>query len=170
MKVFVEEQRFKNWVLLSLMITPLVGILVPIIMSKEVPTFNSAEFWSLTLVSFSVVLVFLLILSIKLSTKINEQGIFYRFFPNQCKERFIPWVDIDQCYVTKYNSLRKFGGFGYRKCFWGKNKGLALNVGGKFGIQLVLKSGKKIMIGTQNKVDVTRVLETYSSKIKGNER
>lgn len=169
MKVFVEEQRFKNWVLIILMITPIVGILVPILTSKEeFPAFNTPKFWSLVMVSFSVVLVFLLILSIKLSTKINEQGVFYRFYPNQCKENFIPWNRIQQCHVTKYNSLIKFGGYGYRRCFWGKNKGLALNVGGKYGIQLVLENGKKILIGTQNENDAKRVLETYQSKINSN--
>ncbi|OIQ39433.1 MAG: hypothetical protein BM563_04425 [Bacteroidetes bacterium MedPE-SWsnd-G1] len=80
----------------------------------------------------------------------------------------MPWNRIQQCHVTKYNSLIKFGGYGYRRCFWGKNKGLALNVGGKYGIQLVLENGKKILIGTQNENDAKRVLETYQSKINSN--
>ena len=166
MKVFVEEQRFKRWVLTSLMVVPIVGGLVPLILAEnKIPTFESNDFWGMVVMIVSIVLVLLLLLSIKLRTKINEQGIYYQYFPNNLSEKYISWSDIDQCYIKKYNSIRTFGGYGYRRCYI-KKRGLMMNVGGKFGIQLVLKNGKKILIGTQNVKDAERVLKTYTTKFK----
>lgn len=123
MKVFVEEQRFKKWILAGIMIVPLAGGLIPLLLGKEeIPEFNSEAFWGLSITFIIVLAVMGLLLSIKLSTKINEQGIYYQFFPIHFSEKFIAWTSIEQCYITKYNSLSKFGGYGYRVCMFGKKK------------------------------------------------
>ena len=166
MKVFVEEQRFKRWILIAVMVIPLAGGIVPLILAEnDIPEFNSQGFWGLTITFTTIALVFLLILSVRLRTKINEQGVYYRFFPNNFSEKFIPWSAIDKCYIKK-SKLRNFGsgGYGYRRCFFGK-RGLIMNLGGKFGIQLELKSGKKILIGTQKQPEAEQVLNTYKQKI-----
>lgn len=165
MKVFVEEQRFKRWILLVVMVVPIVGGIVPLILAENnIPEFNSEGFWGLTITFITISLVFLLILSIRLKTKINEQGIYYQYFPIHFSQKFIPWQDLKEYYVIKYNSLTQFGGYGFRRSFF-RNKGTAMNVGGKYGIQLILKNGKKILIGTQNVSDATNVLKTYQSKL-----
>lgn len=170
MKVFTEEQRFNKWILVLISIMPIIGGIVPILLSEDdALNSNSDGYWGLIIVVCTMTFVTVLMLSIKLSTKINEQGVYYQFFPNQWNEKFTAWTDLEQCYLTEQNSLSKYGGYGYRRCFWGKNKGTALNVGGKYGIQLILKNGKRILIGTQKKEDVQRVLETYATKIKNNE-
>ena len=76
MKVFVEEQHIKRWVLASLMVIPLVGGIVPLILEENgISTFESDGFWGLIIMAVSIVIAFMLLLSIKLKTKINEQGI-----------------------------------------------------------------------------------------------
>lgn len=166
MKVFIEEQRFKKWVLVPLITVPLVGGLVPLLLAqKGIPSFESNDFWGILIVFIIIALSILLLLSIKLKTKINEQGVYYQYFPNNLNEKHISWADIDQCYIKKHNSIRTFGGYGYKRCYINK-KGLIMNLGGKHGIQLVLKNGKKILIGTQSVKDVERTLETYQTKFK----
>ena len=170
MKVFVEEQKFKRWILLAVMVVPIVTGIIPIILQEnDIPNFESDGFWGLMITGFIIVAVFIFILSIKLTTKINEQGIYYQYFPNHFSEKFIAWNDVSECYLKemKFFGIRK--GYGYRRCFFGKNKGVVMNLGGKFGLQLELKNGKKINIGTQRKEEVIRVLETYNYKLKKDE-
>lgn len=170
MKIFVEEQKFKRWIILSILTVPLIiGISLLFIKEENIPEFNSEDFWGLTITFLIVGIVLLMILSIRLQTKINEQGIYYQFFPIHLVRKFIPWQDISECYLLKYNSLTQYGGYGYRIGLF-KNKGIAMNVGGEYGIQLVLKTGKKILIGTQNKNDAKRILITYKSKLTSNEK
>jgi len=52
------------------------------------------------------------------------------------------------------------GGF-----FFNKGRGKAINVSGNIGVQLILKNGDKILIGTQKKEEALRVLETYKNKL-----
>ena len=166
MKVFSEEQRFKKWILLPMVALPIIGMIV-IFMQKNKGTsaLDSEAFWGIT-ISLSVLFaVMVFILSINLKTKINEQGVFYQFFPIHFGEKLIAWNEIDKCYIKKYNSIKDFGGYGYRIKPFGKMKGKAINVGGNCGIQLEFKNGKNLLIGTQKEVDVKRVLETYKNKI-----
>lgn len=166
MKVFVEEQRFKRWILLAVLIIPIVSGIIPVLLAKNnIATFDNESFWGLTITFIGIVLVFLFIWSIRLHTKIDEQGIYYQYFPIHFSQKFFAWRDLSDCQVIKYNSLARFGGYGFRRSFF-KNKGIAMNVGGDFGFQLHLKNGKKILIGTQKEQEAKIVLETYLSKIK----
>ncbi len=44
-----------------------------------------------------------------------------------------------------------------------------MTVRGNIGIQIVFKSGKQLLVGTQRKEDAEKVLETYTHKIKSHE-
>ena len=72
----------------------------------------------------------------------------------------IPWKDIEECYVRQYSPLREYGCWGIR---FGLN-GKAYNVKGNKGIQVKLKSGKKILFGTQNEIEVKDVIQLYFKK------
>jgi hypothetical protein len=63
----------------------------------------------------------------------------------QWKERTIPWSDIDRIYVRQYSPLKEYGGWGIKK---GRN-GWAYTMSGHYGIQIVKKDGKEIMVGTR---------------------
>lgn len=168
MKVFIEEQRFKKWFLLPLLAIPFLGILIPFLMKKEKDLMADSEtFWGITITLLIILAVIIFIVSIHLKTKIDEQGIHYQFFPIHFSEKFISWIDIDKCYLKKYNSIRDFGGYGYRIKPFGRNKGKAINVGGKHGIQLELENGKQLLIGTQKQQEVELILKTYKHKING---
>ena len=166
MKVFIEEQSFKKWWLLIIILISFVGVLFPFLFMKEESLeIESETFLGITITFITMFLTFGFIYSIKLNTKINEQGIFYRYFPIHFSKKFIPWNEIDSCAIRKYNSFSEYGGYGYRIRLFGKNKGKALNTGGNIGIQLELKNGKKLLIGTHKQQEVETVLRTYKMKL-----
>ncbi|MBJ2175825.1 hypothetical protein JBL43_16340 [Aureibaculum sp. A20] len=74
------------------------------------------------------------------------------------------WNDISKVYVRKYNAITEYGGWGFRGYIF-KTGGKAFNVMGNKGIQIVLKNGKKMLIGTQKEVEAERILNVYKSKI-----
>ncbi|MEI7662056.1 MAG: hypothetical protein WCK34_07660 [Bacteroidota bacterium] len=92
------------------------------------------------------ILLFLLLGFSKLTTLIDESGICFRFFPFQFKYKKIKWEMIAAISVVSCNPLREFGGWGIRR----NKNGKAYNVSGDKGLQIRLKSGGTILIGTQN--------------------
>tara|TARA_R110002126_G_scaffold291243_3_gene451348 strand:+ start:16132 stop:16644 length:513 start_codon:yes stop_codon:yes gene_type:complete len=167
LKVFKEEQRFTQLWLIVLMA---VSVTVPIAImtqeySKENTTMTANQFvFSLLGILASALLIFLF----KLTTRIDEKGIHYQFFPFHLKLKLIPWTEISEASVRIYDPIGDYGGWGL-KGGWSKSKGKAINVSGDIGIQLELKTGKKLLIGTQKKEEVTKVLQTYQLKINSND-
>ena len=91
MKVFVEEQRFNQWWLYLVLAIPFISLVQPYIFNLDGIVSNDKE--TLTGISISLVamvIVTLLILSIRLRTKIDEKGVYYQFYPINLNEKFIP--------------------------------------------------------------------------------
>lgn len=73
------------------------------------------------------------------------------------KSRVIPLNNIANMYVRKYKPLREYGGWGLRMGLFGK--GSAINVSGNMGIQIELKNGDRILIGTNKPDDAKRIIK-----------
>ncbi len=118
---------------------------------------------TLFIIGFYLIPVALLILlkTTILITKIDEKGIYYRYKPFHKKYRNIKWDEIDKCYIRIYRPMMEYGGYGYRTAF-NKKHGKAFNVRGKIGLQLELKNGDKILLGTQKSDE----LKSFLNKIK----
>ena len=101
----------------------------------------------------------IIIIIMKLETVIDEVKISYCYKPFHIKPREIKWGEISDFYVRYYKPLKEYGGYGIQRHF--KN-GRAFNVSGKYGLQLILKDGKKILIGTQK----PKELEMLIAKLK----
>ncbi|MBK7477116.1 MAG: hypothetical protein IPI11_14350 [Haliscomenobacter sp.] len=93
------------------------------------------------------------LLSIKLATSITREGILIRFSP--FVKRFIPWEEVEKAYVRTYRPILEYGGWGIR---FGAGGSRAYNISGNQGLQLVLKNGKKILVGTQKTESLALVL------------
>jgi hypothetical protein len=161
MRIFEEEQRFtQKWLLVVLTITAIAPI--AIITNKMLKSTRGIQ-WDVylgivSLILFGTFCVFLF----KLKTRIDEIGIHYKFIPFHFSTKTIVWNDIEKCYTRKYDAISEYGGWGIKsRVLMSKNKGLAYNVKGNMGLQIELKSGKKILIGTQMKYQLERVLTTY---------
>jgi hypothetical protein len=165
MRIFKEEQGFRQWWLfLILGISTLIpiGIMISAYI-KNKNTFSIQELFgiiSLIVISIGIIFIF------KLTTRIDENGIYYQFFPFHWSLKKINWISINKVYIRTYNPIRDYGGWGLKGgSHWSKSKGKAINVSGNIGIQLELKDGKKILIGTQKENEVKQVLETYKHKL-----
>lgn len=163
MKIFKEEQRFtQTWLIILMAISTLVPIVLMVQeYNKDESSLTTTKFIS----TISILLVVsLFIFTFKLTSRIDEKGIYYQFFPFHLKLKLIPWQDISKAYVRNYSPISDYGGWGL-KGGWSSTKGKAINVSGDVGIQLELKNGKKLLIGTQKENEAKRVLATYASKI-----
>lgn len=168
MRVFNEQQRFTQSWLIALVG---VSILVPVgLMTKELMQENS----TMSTVEFVIILGSMLLFTlplfiIKLTSRIDEKGIHYRFFPFHRSVRTILWSEIRRMYVRQYNPIAEYGGWGIKPS-WNKGHGLAVNVAGDVGLQLELNNGKKFLLGTQKEDEVKRIIANYQSKLNNNER
>lgn len=155
---FYETQRFdQNWIHLLMCLVLFVTLIPVYLVFKEGLT--SYDLLASSSGFIIVLLIWALLFLLKLHTRIDENGIHYRFFPF-IGQKTIVWQDMANCYVRTYSPLSEYGGWGIR---FGR-KGKAYNVKGNKGIQVVLKSGKKILFGTQNETEAERVIETYFKK------
>lgn len=154
---FKETQRFDQWWLRILLFAALLIPLVPITQDWTENGISNDYFWMQFGILATTFLVVFLLFALKLETSIDRQGIHYRFFPLINTRKTIPWKDISKCYVTTYNPIKDFGGWGFRI----SHKGKAYNVKGKKGIQLELKSGKNILFGTQKENEAKTVINHY---------
>ena len=169
MKVFKEEQRFKEtWLIIILILAigvpflfGVYGIIQQIIYKIPLGQKPMSDV-GLIIFTVSMFLLTLLIFFMKLSTRIDEEGIQYQFYPFHFSMKKISWDKIEKVGVRTYLPISEFGGWGLRGgFFFNKGKEKAVNISGNIGIQLILKSGKKLLIGTQKESEAKSVLETY---------
>lgn len=95
--------------------------------------------------------------ALHMHTLINNEGIKIKFKPLMFQSRKFKWNEIYSAKIRKYNPIYEYGGWGIRLGLFGK--GRAYNVKGNIGLQLELTNGKKILIGTQEKEELSKHFE-----------
>lgn len=143
---FQERQFFRQWFLwlpmLVMILLLLVGLILQVYFNKPIGDKPMSD-WGLFLTTFGFIVFAWLFWKFNLVTEVGEEGIRVGFPP--LFRRRISWDEIDKAYVRRYKPILEFGGWGIRYG-WG---GTAYNVSGNIGLQLELKNGKKLLIGTQ---------------------
>ncbi len=155
MRVFVEEQRFKQWWLFSMMILLIMGILLAFLFSGN----DSEAKISMLVAMILIVLIFVFLLSLRLQTRIDNYGITTRFNLLSFSKRSYSWGEIENCFLRKY-SAREFGGRGMRIL----KKKKAYTIRGSQGIEIFTKDHRKFLIGTQKPLDAKTVINYYTNK------
>lgn len=157
--LFYEKQRLTQWWLWVLVV---VAQLIPMFINfrklylagltgKPEILFSTVGIWLLVFV-----LSLLLIYSIKLETKITEQGVYVRMFPLGFSFKFYPFSNMLAYYVRKYHPVREYGGWGYK----GRYNNRSLSIRGDRGLQLEFPNGNKLLIGTQKHKELLEVLKS----------
>jgi len=169
MKIFLEEQKFTQpLVVVGLSIA---FILVGTSILKEWERISQGSLSEIAVDCVGLILITLVILLffiLKLKTRINEKGIYYQYYPLHRSYTLISWKEISNCTVRNYDAISEYGGWGIKFSFF-KKRGKSFTVKGNTGLQLELKSGKKILLGTQLKEDLQRTIDNYQYKLKTNE-
>ncbi len=83
----------------------------------------------------------------KLSVEVTNESLRFTFKPFINKQISYYKSDIERYEIREYKPIREYGGWGIKQGL--KSIGKAYNVKGNIGLQLYLKSGKKVLIGTQ---------------------
>jgi hypothetical protein len=94
---------------------------------------------------------------IHLTVRIDEQGVHYRFFPLQRKFTTITWYNISDACVLEYEPIYEYGGWGKK----GTPQKQMLSISGKMGLQLVLRNGHRLTLGTRRPVEVKAIAQYY---------
>jgi len=158
---FQETQKFNQWwIFIILGITTILfvaGLIYQESTGKligNVPMTNNEYLAALILLG---IIDFLFIMG-RLDTKIDSSGICVRFFPLGFVYTCYTWHTIETASVRNYDPISEYGGWGIRYSF---KRGKALTTSGNMGIQIVLKNGKKILIGTQRPDEVKIELNSF---------
>jgi len=164
--LFTEEQRFKStfvwlimfpsWAVINVIFG--IGIYKQIILGKpwgDEPMSDLGLIGVTLGVNLIIIGILFLMLKTKMVIQIRDKGLFYKYPPFIIREKKISPEEIERYEVRQYKPLQEYGGWGIRQRHkWRRNIGVAYNVSGNIGLQLYLKNGKKILLGTQRKAAI----------------
>lgn len=131
---FREEQRFSPAIIITSVIALVVGLALLLVPSARLAGVIVAWTAGATALLFTV---------LKLVTEVRDDGLYVRLFP--LPFRRIALEDIASYQVRTYRPILEYGGWGLRFGF----SGVAYNARGNRGVQLVLRSDKRVLIGSQ---------------------
>lgn len=148
--LFKEEQRFSQWwiwLLLSASFGVATAFLLLLLHESER---NSEDYLILLVVLIvAAIVVLVLFVRMRLVIEIRDAGVRFKYPPLINKWREIGKNEIERFEVRKYKPIVEYGGWGIKT---GRLKrGKAYSVSGNIGLQLYLKNGKKLLLGTQKK-------------------
>ena len=155
MVLFEERQKFNQWWLWGILLASFAGALVSVW-----PLLGTDSFWVVALPLLIILALLAAMASFTLTTHIYHDRIevgFTRFFTRTIRKE-----DIAEAAVRRYSPIGEYGGWGWRH---GRN-GTAYNVMGNDGLQLKLRNGKRLLIGTQRAEELQSTLDTFWSDVK----
>lgn len=152
-----ETQYLRNnriiWIVILMIIIVAVVNFSSIYQSKSNQTLSY-------LIAFILLIVSLLNIGLtKLCVEINSVCITYQFFPFHFSKKSLAWDEINRAYIRQYDPLIEYGGWGVKG--W-KKSNKAINIKGKVGLQLELKSGNRLLIGTSNEKEMQQFLDQFA--------
>jgi hypothetical protein len=161
--MFRETQQFRQKWLWILIIIIAIGLAWPLITQfSGGKTAQQMPLYVTILIAIIPIAMIIFMYVLKLDTEIMEDGIQFSFSPVVGK-KLLPWKEVDTVFIRKYNAIMEYGGWGIRNNM-GKMKGRALSVSGDMGIQLIMKDGKRLLIGTRKPEEVQAVLTQLARK------
>ena len=160
---YTEVQKFnQQWINTILYIVVIDDFLLTIflLMKKQIVFISFIPL-------IAALVIFILFKIMRLTVSIDADKIAYAFKPF-IRNRIITRQEIESAQVIKYEPISQYGGWGIRHSF--KN-GKAFTTRGHYGLQLKLKNGKIILLGTQQPEALQSFLTAYplSSDPSGND-
>lgn len=157
---FSEKQRFTQWwfwlILLSVNALFVYGIIQQVVLGHpfgDKPISNTG----FLIVAGGMIALSVMLFTTQLRTNITVDGIDVRLFPFHFRTKHFNWSDIEKAYVRQYSPISEYGGWGLRYSLSGSGK--AYNISGNMGLQLELKNGKKLLIGTKKAEELEAMLK-----------
>lgn len=150
--IFQDVQRFSLWLRLLLVFSMVaVAVIECFALKSTLAAPNPARSWNIiVLIVLGICLptaLCVLFWMTKLVTEVRSDGLYIRFFPFHFSFKKIPFEDLHEYYARTYRPIIEYGGWGIRYSLGFKSK--VYNMSGNRGVQLILKNGKKLLIGSQ---------------------
>jgi len=160
--LFSEEQKINNIGFKLLFGVVTAFSLVGVFLIEQKGREGSIYDWFL-LIAFLVFLlsIYLIVFETKAYTKVDRNGICYKYRPFIWNYKCIGWREIELARVLKIKPIRDFGGWGFR---FGGKKGKAIVMSSGYGVVITQKSGKKFTITTQRKLELERVIDFWMNE------
>ncbi len=156
--LFREEQRFRQWwiwlLILGVAAIQWWGFIQQIVFGQLWGN-NPGPDWMMWLLwLFIGIGMPLFFIYLALIIEVTPQYVSLRFRP--FARRIIPLAEIASVEMRTYQALREFGGFGVR----GYSDNRAYNVSGRQGVQLVLRDGRRVLIGSQKAAELALAIDS----------
>lgn len=166
---FQETQRFRQqwlWLIVIVALLPSVGAMGygvwrQVILGKpfgDRPASNLSLLFAFALVLVVAAVLIAVLWSARLDVSVDDREVLIRFRPFHIKGRSIALGEIAEARARKYRPIAEYGGWGVRMGFGG----MAYNVSGNEGVQLVLTNGKRILIGSQRSGQLEAAIQRRS--------
>jgi len=117
-----------------------------------------------SLISAMFVGLFFLFKNIRMETRVENNGISFRYPPFKNSFEKIDLAHISDFEVSEYSPLKEYGGWGYKKPGKPRNKNTAYSISGKTALKIKLKNGNIILLGTQRKDALIYALRTLKEE------
>jgi hypothetical protein len=167
---FFESQRFRQtwvWVLLIGVMLPILllfgyGLYQQVVLGRPFgnqPLSNGALITIIVANVAVLAAVMVMMWFAHLDVAVRDRELVIRFVPFHLKPRRITLDEIAEAQARQYRPIVEYGGWGIRYGF----NGMAYNVSGNEGVQLTLRNGKRILIGSQRSAELARALHPPSS-------
>ncbi len=116
---------------------------------------NPAPNWGMWLLwlAFGIGLP-LLVYRSRLIVIIDPKGVRLKFAPYTTRR--IPFEEIKSFQARRYSPIKEYGGWGIKG--W-TNRRIAYSVSGNLGVELTLRNGKQVMIGSQKPYKLAEAIE-----------
>jgi hypothetical protein len=156
--LYHEEQRFRTGILMFLLV---LGLLLPIGILFYMMNIGQTGRSEFTLSTIAILVIeipiFVFFYYTKLETIVTEEGLSYRWWPLQNKYRLLFKDDMEKL-STRGGPILTYG------IHWMPGYGWVHNVRGREGLQIRMRSGRKLFIGSQKLNELKAVLETLLKK------
>jgi hypothetical protein len=158
--LFEEKQRFTQWWfwLIILGCTALIwymiiwGVILQNEIGGEEVSGGIISGFLLGVIGIAVPYLFYK-LELKVEVTPKELSVKYKPFSN----RKIQITDIDKIEARQYKPFKEYGGWGIKG--WKRSK-IAYNVSGNQGVELTMKNGNTVMIGSHKSEELEKVLKS----------
>jgi hypothetical protein len=97
---------------------------------------------------------------LRLVLEVTSDGIVIRFRP--LHRRIIPLAEVREFQVRQYSAVKEYGGWGIKG--WSQQK-VAYNVSGNEGVELTLRDGRRVMLGSQRASELAQALESAKGRM-----
>lgn len=151
--VFTEQQRFRVKVFWYVLIPAMIlsyGVTLPGLWGDD----WQGALMAVAIMTAIFVPIILGVLLGVLHTRIDQEGVHYKYAPFQRKYRTIKWTEMKRVYVKQYDAFGDYGGWGIR---WGAD-GWLYNMQGNMGLMIHKTKGTDILLGTQKPEEMERIM------------